>query len=120
MNETTYDLPDPLITVSPEWLGGQPIFTGRRVPIRALFDYIEGGHPLDEFLDQFPSVSREHAVAVLKASEAAMVLRSVEDERVYHASEEELAAVDEALGQIERGERASDAEVEAAFARFRA
>jgi uncharacterized protein (DUF433 family) len=40
------DLPDPLITISPEYLGGAPIFTGTRVPVQALFDYIEGGDPL--------------------------------------------------------------------------
>ena len=66
-------LPEPLITVSPEYLGGEPVFTGTRVPVQALFDYIEGGDPLDEFLDDFPDVSREHAVAVLEAARAAAV-----------------------------------------------
>jgi len=60
------DLPDPLITISPDHLSGAAIFTGTRVPVQALFDYIEGGDPLDEFLDDFPNVTREHAVAVLK------------------------------------------------------
>jgi uncharacterized protein (DUF433 family) len=60
------DLPEPLITVSSEYLGGEPVFTGTRVPVQALFDYIEGGDPLDEFLDDFPDVSREHAIAVLE------------------------------------------------------
>ena len=60
------ELPEPLITVSPEYLGGEPVFTGTRVPVQALFDYIEGGDPLDEFLDDFPNVAREHAVAVLE------------------------------------------------------
>jgi uncharacterized protein (DUF433 family) len=66
-------LPEPLITVSSEYLGGEPVFTGTRVPVQALFDYIEGGDPLDEFLDDFPDVSREHAVAVLEAARAAAV-----------------------------------------------
>jgi uncharacterized protein (DUF433 family) len=60
------DLPEPLITVSQEYLSGEPVFTGTRVPVQALFDYIEGGDPLDEFLDDFPDVSREHAIAVLE------------------------------------------------------
>lgn len=112
------DLPDPLITSTPERLGGTPVFAGTRVPVQTLFDYIEGGDPLDEFLEDFPDVSREHAVAVLKASKAAIILRTVEQE-TYRASPDELAAVDEALEQVAHGERASEVEVEAAFARFR-
>ena len=65
--------PAPLITVSPEYLGGEPVFTGTRVPVQALFDYIEGGDPLDEFLDDFPDVSREHGIAVLKMGHRAAV-----------------------------------------------
>jgi uncharacterized protein (DUF433 family) len=67
------DLPEPLITVSPEYLGGEPVFTGTRVPVQALFDYIEGGDPLDEFLIDFPNVSRGHAVAVLEMARRAAV-----------------------------------------------
>ena len=63
-------------------------------------------------------MTREHATAVLKASKAAVILRAIERES-YEASAEELAAVDEALGQVARGERASESDVEAAFARFR-
>jgi uncharacterized protein (DUF433 family) len=58
-------LPRPLVTVSPDWLGGEPCFTGRRVPVKALFDYLKGGHRLDDFLADFPGVSPEHAVAVI-------------------------------------------------------
>lgn len=50
----------------PEILGGVPVFVGTRVPLRNLIDYIEHGHSLDEFLDHFPSVSREQAVAALE------------------------------------------------------
>ena len=50
----------------PEILGGTPVFTGTRVPVRSLFDYIEGGETLDEFLRQFPSVKREQAIAALE------------------------------------------------------
>ena len=49
----------------PEILGGTPVFVGTRVPVRALIDYLEGGHTLEEFLDDFPTVRREQAVAVL-------------------------------------------------------
>ncbi|MEQ1947133.1 MAG: DUF433 domain-containing protein [Bryobacteraceae bacterium] len=49
----------------PEIMGGVPVFTGTRVPVRSLFDYLEGGESLDEFLRQFPSVQREQAVAAL-------------------------------------------------------
>jgi uncharacterized protein (DUF433 family) len=65
MREAEYPLPDPLITVSPDWLAGEPCFTGRRVPVRALFDYLKADHSLDEFLDAYPSVSRTHAIAVI-------------------------------------------------------
>lgn len=67
------ELPEPLITVSSEYLGGEPVFTGTRVPVQALFDYIEGGDPLDEFLDDFPDVSRAHAIAVLELARTAAV-----------------------------------------------
>lgn len=52
----------------PEILGGAPVFIGTRVPLRNLIDYIEKGHRLDDFLDDFPSVSRDQAVAVLEAA----------------------------------------------------
>jgi uncharacterized protein (DUF433 family) len=49
----------------PEIMGGTPVFRGTRVPLRSLFDYLEGGDTLDEFLRQFPSVRREQAIALL-------------------------------------------------------
>ena len=49
----------------PDILGGTPVFVGTRVPVQSLFDYLEGGETLDEFLRQFPSVRREQAIAVL-------------------------------------------------------
>jgi uncharacterized protein (DUF433 family) len=54
------------IKVDPEIMGGTPCFAGTRVPIKNLFDYLAHGHPLDEFLRQFPSVTREQAQAVLE------------------------------------------------------
>jgi uncharacterized protein (DUF433 family) len=50
----------------PEILGGTPVFIGTRVPVKNLYDYLEAGDSLDEFLDDFPSVTREMAVAVLE------------------------------------------------------
>jgi len=52
------------------------VFTGTRVPVQALFDYIEAGDPLDEFLDDFPDVSREHAIAVLDLARTAAVTQA--------------------------------------------
>lgn len=63
----------PLITSSPERLGGTPVFAGTRVPVQTLIEYLESGHPLDQFLDDFPSVTRAHAVAVLELAKQALV-----------------------------------------------
>ena len=63
-------LPDPLITARRDTMSGMPVFAGTRVPVKSLFDYLEAGDPLDEFLRQFPGVSREHAVAVLELARA--------------------------------------------------
>ena len=52
----------------PEILGGTPVFVGTRVPFQTLLDYLEAGDPLDEFLEDFPTVSREQAVAALEAA----------------------------------------------------
>ena len=54
------------INIDPETMGGTPVFTGTRVPVEALFDYIETGETLNEFLENFPSVKKEHAIQVLK------------------------------------------------------
>ena len=54
----------------PDILGGTPVFVGTRVPVQALIDYIEGGHSLEEFLDDFPTVSREIALAALEQAKA--------------------------------------------------
>lgn len=62
-----------LINRDPEIMSGTPVFMGTRVPIKSLFDYIEGGYTLDEFLDHFPSVSREQAIAVLELYKSALL-----------------------------------------------
>ena len=74
MSETTYPLPSPLVTISADWLGGEPCFTGRRVAVKALFDYLKAGHTLEDFLGDFPGVSREHAVAVIDLANRAVAL----------------------------------------------
>ena len=56
----------PVIHRDPEILSGTPVFRGTRVPVQALLDYVEGGHPLADFLDDFPTVTREQAVAVIE------------------------------------------------------
>ncbi len=57
------------IEVNPNKLSGTPVFAGTRVPIKNLFDYLEGGESLEDFLEGFPPVSREQAVAVLEMAE---------------------------------------------------
>ena len=74
MSKTSYSLPAPLITVSADWLGGEPCFTGRRVAVKSLFDYLKAGHTLDEYLADFPSVSRDHAVAVIDLANQALAM----------------------------------------------
>ena len=57
----------------PNILGGTPVFVGTRVPVQALIDYIEGGHSLNEFLDDFPTVTREIAIAALEQAKASLI-----------------------------------------------
>lgn len=57
-------------------LGGTPVFVGTRVPLQALLDYLEADRPLDEFLDDFPSVTRKQAVAALEEAKQVLVSRA--------------------------------------------
>ena len=57
-----------IVHTDPEILGGTPVFAGTRVPLQNLFDFLEAGDSIDAFLDEFPSVSRDKAVAVLEAA----------------------------------------------------
>jgi len=68
---------EPLITTNPERLGGTPVFAGTRVPVQTLMDYLEGGDSLDDFLMDFPSVTREHAIAVLEVAKSALLAKAV-------------------------------------------
>jgi uncharacterized protein (DUF433 family) len=67
------------VSIDPEIMSGTPVFAGTRVPVQNLFDYIEGGDDLDEFLDDFPSVTKVAAVAVLE-----MARHSLTTEKVLH------------------------------------
>jgi uncharacterized protein (DUF433 family) len=66
-----------VIVKDPEILGGIPVFRGTRVPFKNLVDYLEGGHSLDEFLRQFPSVTREMAVQALEQAKDSLLSRIV-------------------------------------------
>jgi uncharacterized protein (DUF433 family) len=62
----TMGAPPDVVHSDPEILGGTPVFVGTRVPVKTLYDYLEAGDTLDEFLNDFPSVTRERAVAALE------------------------------------------------------
>jgi uncharacterized protein (DUF433 family) len=62
-----------LITIDPEILGGTPVFRGTRVPVKTLFDYLENDYSLEQFLECFPSVSRDLARQVLERCEDALL-----------------------------------------------
>jgi len=62
-----------LITSTPDILGGTPVFCGTRVPVQTLIEYLEGGQTIDEFLDGFPTVSREQVIAFLEEAKARML-----------------------------------------------
>lgn len=67
---------DSVIVKNPKILGGMAIFRGTRVPIQNLFDYLEGGETLEEFLEGFPTVSREAALAALEEAKHLLLARS--------------------------------------------
>jgi uncharacterized protein (DUF433 family) len=62
-----------LVHCDPDILGGTPVFVGTRVPVRTLLDYLEAGDSLNEFLEDFPSVTREQAVATLQLAKQMLV-----------------------------------------------
>jgi uncharacterized protein (DUF433 family) len=65
--------PADTVVRDPEILGGTPVFSGTRVPFQNLLDYLEGGETLDEFLDDFPTVTREAAIAALEQAKTLLV-----------------------------------------------
>jgi uncharacterized protein (DUF433 family) len=62
-----------VVTIDPEIMSGAPCFSGTRVPIQNLIDYLEGGDSIEEFLDGFPTVSREQVIAFLEEAKDRMV-----------------------------------------------
>lgn len=68
------------VSIDPETLGGTPVFKDTRVTVRTLFDYIEGGESLEEFLDDFPSVLRKHALEVLEMAKTTLTSEKVLNE----------------------------------------
>jgi len=62
-----------IIIRDPEVLSGEPVFRGTRVPFKSLTDYLEHGRALDEFLDDFPSVTREAAIAALEEARSSLI-----------------------------------------------
>ena len=63
----------PLISTSPDVLGGTPVFAGTRVPVQTLIDYLEGGETIDDFLEGFPTVTREQVIAFLEEAKDRML-----------------------------------------------
>ena len=72
------------INIDKEILSGNPVFRGTRVPVQALFDHLEKGISLDEFLSDFPTVTREHAVAVIEI--ASKIVTSKNIEQIYETA----------------------------------
>jgi len=68
-----------VINIDPEILSGTPVFKGTRVPIESLFDHLEKGISLDEFLEDFPSVTKEQAVEVLEIAENILTSDKLKD-----------------------------------------
>ncbi|MDA2912448.1 DUF433 domain-containing protein [Acidobacteriia bacterium AH_259_A11_L15] len=69
-------IPKGVVHSDPQVLGGTPVFVGTRVPVQSLFDYLEGGETLDEFLRQFPSVNRQQALAALEMARDSVLSRA--------------------------------------------
>ncbi len=62
-----------IISASPEIMGGTPVFTGTRVPVQTLLDYLKAGESIDDFLDGFPTVTREQVIALLEEAEKQLI-----------------------------------------------
>ena len=64
---------EPIITSSPDVMGGTPVFAGTRVPAQTLLDYLKAGESIDDFLEGFPTVSREQVIAFLEEAEEQII-----------------------------------------------
>jgi uncharacterized protein (DUF433 family) len=63
----------PIVSSSPDVMGGTPVFAGTRVPVQTFIEYISGGESIDDFLDGFPTVSRQQVIAFLEAAKEQMI-----------------------------------------------
>ena len=88
-----------LVKRDPEIMRGAPCFTGIRVPVKNLFDYLEGSPSLEEFLEDFPSVSRERAVALLEAAWDIEIERRI---AAYKRGKVEIFAAEDVLAEARR------------------
>ncbi len=68
-----------VVTVSPDVMSGTPVFCGTRVPVKNLLDYLAAGDSLGDFLEQFPTVTQEQAVALVEVAEELVLARADED-----------------------------------------
>ena len=66
----------PLVTSSPDIMGGTPVLAGTRVPVQTLFEYLEAGETIDDFLEGFPSVSREQVIVFLEEAKIRMLIEA--------------------------------------------
>lgn len=66
----------PVVHTDPDIMSGTPVFVGTRVPFQTLIEYLEAGQPLSEFLEDFPTVSRDQAVAALEQAKDALLARA--------------------------------------------
>jgi uncharacterized protein (DUF433 family) len=67
---------EPVVHSDPDVMSGTPVFVGTRVPFQTLIDYLEAGEPLAEFLEDFPTVSKEQAIAALEQAKEALLARA--------------------------------------------
>ncbi|MDM9384829.1 DUF433 domain-containing protein [Chlorogloeopsis sp. ULAP01] len=63
----------PIISISPEIMGSTPVFFGTRVPVQTLLDYLKAGESIDDFLDGFPTVTRDQVIALLEEAEKQLI-----------------------------------------------
>jgi len=92
---------DDLITIDPDILGGTPVFKGTRVPIKTLFEYLENNYSLEQFLECFPSVTRDSARQVLECSEQALLHSAAASPADLPLKDEERALLDARLADME-------------------
>lgn len=74
--------PHQIVHSDPEIMGGEPVFVGTRVPVKTLFEHLESGDPLDVFLDSFPTVERDQAIAAIELACKAVMALADSDRRV--------------------------------------